>query len=244
MLIDADAALDQVYFPESAVVSLSTVFADGTAVDMATIGREGCTGVQVVLGAKVSSLRLLTQIPGTAMRMSRRAFAPAMNALPDFKALMYDYAQAFLDQALVSGACNAAHQLNQRLARWLLTTRDRSESDTLPVTQSLLAEMLGVQRPTMTVALGEFERAGLIAGARRQITVLDRAGLAEEFLRMLPPPARTVGIRCPRARYGLKPVRVIYMTDRFCESSYPNRQDDLPEPPSPIADDRSSSRSL
>jgi CRP-like cAMP-binding protein len=180
VLIDADAALDQVYFPESAVVSLSTVFADGTAVDMATIGREGCTGVQAVLGAKISSVRLLTQIPGTAMRLSRRAFASAMNALPDFKALMYDYAQAFLDQALVSGACNAAHQLDQRLARWLLTTRDRSDSDTLPVTQSLLAEMLGVQRPTITVALGGFERAGLIAGARRQITILDRAGLAEE----------------------------------------------------------------
>jgi len=97
VLIDTDHALDQVYFPESAVVSLSTVFADGTAVDMASIGREGCTGVQAVLGAKV-----------------------------------------------------------------------------------LLADMLGVRRPTMTNALGEFERAGLIAGARRQVTILDPAGLAEE----------------------------------------------------------------
>jgi CRP-like cAMP-binding protein len=180
VLIGADEAIDQVYFPETAVVSLSTVFADGTTVDMATIGREGCTGVQAVLGAKVSSVRLLTQIPGTAMRLSRRAFASAINALPDFKTLMYDYAQAFLDQALVSGACNAAHQLNQRLARWLLTTRDRSDHNTLPVTQTLLADMLGVQRPTITIALGEFERAGLIAGARRQVTILDRAGLAHE----------------------------------------------------------------
>jgi CRP-like cAMP-binding protein len=180
VLIDADGTLDQVYFPESAVVSLSTVFADGTSVDMATIGREGCTGVQAVLGAKVSSVRLLAKIPGTTMRMSRRAFASAMNALPRFRALMYDYAQAFLDQTLVSGACNAAHRLNQRLARWLLMTRDRRDSDMLPVTQSLMAEMLGVQRPTMTNALGEFERAGLIAGARRQITILDREGLVEE----------------------------------------------------------------
>ena len=180
VLIDADRALDQVYFPESAVVSINTVFADGTAVDMASIGREGCTGVQAVLGAKVSSVRLLTQIPGTAMRMSRRAFTSAINSLPSFKALMFDYAQAFLDQALVSGACNAAHRLDQRLARWLLTARDRSDSDTLPVTQTVLADMLGVRRPTMTNALGEFERAGLIAGARRQVTILDPAGLAEE----------------------------------------------------------------
>lgn len=179
VLIDADHPLDHIYFPESAVVSLSTVFADGTAVDMASIGREGCTGVQAVLGAKVSSIRLLTQIPGTAMRMSRRAFTSAMNSLPSFKDSMFDYAQTFLDQALVSGACNAAHRLDQRLARWLLTTRDRSDSDTLPVTQTLLADMLGVRRPTMTNALAEFERAGLIAGARRQVTILDRAGLME-----------------------------------------------------------------
>jgi CRP-like cAMP-binding protein len=180
VLIDTDAALDHVYFPETAVVSLTTEFADGSAVEMATIGREGCTGVQVVLGAKVSPARVLTQMPGRATRMSRRAFAWAMESLPDFKELMYEYAQAFLDQALISGACNAAHRLNQRLARWLLTTRDRSDEDTLPVTQSLLAELLGVQRPTMTSALGGFERAGLIAGARRQITIVDRTGLTEE----------------------------------------------------------------
>jgi len=180
VLIDAEDALDRVYFPETGVISLSTVFADGAVVDMATIGREGCTGVQALLGAKVSSARLLTQIPGTAMRMSRRAFSWALDTIPEFKAAMYDYAQAFLDQALVSGACNAAHKLNQRLARWLLTTRDRSDGDKLPVTQTLLAEMLGVQRPTMTNALGEFERAGLIAGARRQITILDRDGLSAE----------------------------------------------------------------
>ena len=162
VLIDADHALDQVYFPESAVVSLSTVSEDGTTGDMASIGREGCTGVQAVLGAKVSSIRLLTQIPGTALRMSRHAFTSAMTSLPSFKVLMFDYAQAFLDQALVSGACNAAHRLDQRLARWLLTTRDRSDSDTLPVTQPLLAEMLGVRRPTITNALGEFERAGRV----------------------------------------------------------------------------------
>jgi len=180
VLIDADDALDRVYFPETGIVSLSTVFADGTTVDTATIGREGCTGVQAMLGAKISSVRLLTQIPGTAMQMSRRAFSWAMDSIPGFKTTMYEYAQAFVDQALVSGACNAAHKLNQRLARWLLTTRDRSDDDILPVTQMLLAEMLGVQRPTMTNALGEFERAGLIAGARRQVTILDRDGLSAE----------------------------------------------------------------
>jgi len=180
VLIEADGALDQVLFPESSVLSLSTTFADGSAVDMATIGREGCTGVPVILGAKISSVRLVTQIPGTASRMSRRSFVWAMQTMPGFKTLMHDYAQAFLHQAMVSGACNGAHKLSQRLARWLLTTRDRSDSDSLPVTQNLLADLLCVQRQSISHALGELERARLIEGARRQITILDRGGLAEE----------------------------------------------------------------
>jgi CRP-like cAMP-binding protein len=178
VLIEADAALDQVYFPESSVVSLNTIFADGTAANMASIGREGCTGVPAVLGARVSSVRLLTQIPGAAMRMSRRAFTWALETIPDFRALMCDYGQAFLHQAMVSGACNGAHRLNQRLARWLLTTRDRSDSDSLPVTQNLLADLLGVQRQSISNALGDLERARLVENARQQITILDRRGLA------------------------------------------------------------------
>src|SRR5262245_17135982 len=180
VLIEADSALDQIYFPESSVLSLSTVFADGTAVDTASIGREGCTGVPAVLGARISHVRLLTQIPGTAIKMSRRAFGWALETLPDFKVLMHDYGQAFLPQAMVSGACNAAHNLSQRLARWLLTTHDRRDEDCLPVTHNLIADLLGVQRQSISNALGEMERARLIDSARQQITILDRSGLAEE----------------------------------------------------------------
>jgi CRP-like cAMP-binding protein len=90
---------------------------------------------------------------------------------------MYAYAQAFLEQVLVSGACNGAHSLKERLARWLLMMRDRSDDDVLQITQNLLAEMLGVQRPTITNIARELERAGLIARGRRQVTILDRQGL-------------------------------------------------------------------
>jgi CRP-like cAMP-binding protein len=82
--------------------------------------------------------------------------------------------QAFLEQALVSVACNGAHSLKQRLARWMLMMRDRSDDDALPITHSLLAEMLGVQRPTITNTARELERAGLIERGRRQVTILDR----------------------------------------------------------------------
>src|ERR1700732_5001563 len=95
--------------------------------------------------------------------MSRAAFTRAMGSMPSFQNLMYAYVQAFLEQVLVSVACNGAHSVKQRLARWLLTMRDRGDDDALQITQSLLAEMLGVQRPTITNAFREVAGAGLIA---------------------------------------------------------------------------------
>jgi CRP-like cAMP-binding protein len=180
VLMDADGSLDHVFFPDSGVVSVVAVYADGGVIEMATIGREGCTGMQAYFGAKTSSVRLLVQIPGSAAKMSRAAFSRAMESMPPFRNLMSANIQAFLEQALVSVACNGAHSLKQRLARWLLMMRDRSDEDALPITQNLLAEMLGVQRPTITNAARELERAGLIERGRRQVTILDRQGLIEE----------------------------------------------------------------
>jgi CRP-like cAMP-binding protein len=177
VLMDADSSLDHVYFPDSGVVSIVAVYSDGSVIEMATIGREGFTGLQAIFGAKRSSVRLLVQIPGSASKMSRAAFRRAMESMPSFRSLMYGYVQAFLEQVLVSVACNGAHSLKERLARWLLMMRDRSDEDALQITQNLLAEMLGVQRPTITNAAGELERAGLIERGRQQVTILDRQGL-------------------------------------------------------------------
>src|SRR3984957_20457912 len=165
VLMNADSSLDHLFFPDSGVVSVLAVYANGTIIEMATIGREGCTGVQAAFGAKRSSVQLLVQIPGSAAKISRVAFMRAMESMPLFRNLMYAYIQAFLEQVMVSVACNGAHSLKQRLARWLL------------ITQELLAEMLGVQRPSITNAARELERSGLIARGRRQVTILDRKGL-------------------------------------------------------------------
>ena len=179
VLTDADRSLNHVYFPDSGVVSVVAVYADGNIIEMATIGREGCTGVQAVFGVKSSSVRILGQIPGSAARMSREAFMRAMESMPSFRALMYAYLHAFLEQVLVSVACNGAHSLKQRLARWLLMMRDRCDDDAMPITQNLLAAMLGVQRPTVTNAARELERAGLLLRGRREVTILNRRGLRE-----------------------------------------------------------------
>jgi CRP-like cAMP-binding protein len=179
VLMNADSALDHVFFPDSGVVSVVAVYADGSVIEMATIGREGCTGAQAAFGAKSSAAELLVQIPGGAAKMSRAAFTRAMQSMPSFRGLMYAYVQAFLEQVMVSVACNGAHSLKQRLARWLLMMRDRGDSDTLPITQDLLAEMLGVQRPSISNAAQELEHAGLIERGRRQVTILDRQGLTK-----------------------------------------------------------------
>jgi CRP-like cAMP-binding protein len=177
VLLDVDSSLDDVFFPDIGVVSVVAVYEDGSIIEMATIGREGCTGFQAVFGAKSSSVRLLVQIPGSAAKMSRAAFTRAMESMPSFRNLMYAHVQAFLEQVMVSVACNGAHSLKQRLARWLLMMRDRSDDDTLSITQNLLAEMLGVQRPTITNVVRELKDADLIAPGRRQVTILDRPSL-------------------------------------------------------------------
>jgi CRP-like cAMP-binding protein len=179
VLMDADSLLDHIFFPDSGVVSVVAVYSDGSIIEMATIGREGCTGVQAVFGAKRASVQLLVQIPGSAAKMSRKAFTRAMESMPSFRSLMYAYVHAFLEQVMVSVACNGAHSLKERLARWLLMMRDRGDDDALLITQNLLAEMLGVQRPTITNAARELEDAGLIVRGRRQITILNRQGLTK-----------------------------------------------------------------
>ena len=106
ILLDVDAPLDHVFFPNSGVISVVAVYADGNVIEMATIGREGCTGVQAFFGARRSSARLLVQIPGSAAKMSRTAFNRAMKSVPSFRDLMLAYVQAFFEQVLVSVACN------------------------------------------------------------------------------------------------------------------------------------------
>jgi CRP-like cAMP-binding protein len=179
VLADVDGVVSHVYFPDSGVISIMAVYEDGSTIEMATVGREGCADAHAVSGAKTSTARLQVQIPGNAARMSRTSFVRAMESIPTFHGLMRVYVHAFLDQVLLSGACNGSHSLKQRLARWLLTMRDRSDDDTLPITQDILAAMLGVQRPSVTIVVRELEKQGLVNRRRQQITIADRKGLVK-----------------------------------------------------------------
>lgn len=177
VLIDDESSLDQVYFPNSGVISVIGVYSDGSAAEMATIGREGTTGFQELLGARASGVRLLTQIEGSAMRIKRAAYDAAAKNLPTFRLLMYAHLHAFLHQLMISCACNATHSVKQRLARWLLMMHDRHDDDVLPLTQDLLAEMLSVHRPTATKALRQLQNARTVQVRRGGIEILDRQEL-------------------------------------------------------------------
>jgi len=131
ILLDVDASIDHVFLPNSGVVSIMAVYADGNAIEMATIGREGYAAVEAFFGARRSSARLLVQIPGNAAKMSCAALNRAVKSMPSFRGLMLACVQAFLEQVLVSAARNGRHSLKQRLARWMLMMRDRRRSHTV-----------------------------------------------------------------------------------------------------------------
>jgi CRP-like cAMP-binding protein len=179
VLVDLDAPIEDIFFPEAGLISVAAVYDKGKIGEVTIIGREGCTGVEAVLGADRSSVRLQVEISGPAVRMPLQGFIAAMNAVPAFRSTMNGYVRAYMEQLMLSVACLKMHNLNQRLARWLLTIRDGADGDELRISQQQLASLLGVHRPSITNAAHDLERMGLIMRGVRQVTVVDRVALAK-----------------------------------------------------------------
>jgi CRP-like cAMP-binding protein len=170
--------LEEIYFPTAGLCSMVATMEDGRMVEVATVGSEGMTGVSAVFGARQLSGDVIVQLPGTvAEAMSLDAFRAEMARRGPLYEIVTRYANVLLAFVMQSAACNGLHAADQRCARWLLHTRDRTGTDSFPLTQEFLAVMLGVRRATVTVIAKEFQRAGLVEFERRQVTILDRAGL-------------------------------------------------------------------
>jgi len=167
-----------VYFPISGVVSLVSEMAEGT-VEVGTIGREGMTGLPLVLHAETMPTRAFVQVPGHAYRIGGAELCTLMRVAPRVERLLYRYVLALFDQTAQHAACNRMHALEERCARWLLMTHDRVDGDVLPLKQQFLAEMLGVHRPAVTIAAGALQKAGIIRYTRGKVTVLDRSALED-----------------------------------------------------------------
>jgi CRP-like cAMP-binding protein len=175
-IYEADTPLTHVYFVRSGIVSLVSEMSEGT-VEVGTIGREGMTGIPLVLGATTMATRAFVQVPGDALRMRAEDLLRTMQESPKFERLLRRYALALVDQAAQQAACNRLHTLEERCARWLLMTHDRVDGDVLLLKQQFLAEMLGVHRPAVTLAAGALQKAGMIRYTRGKVTVVDRQAL-------------------------------------------------------------------
>lgn len=179
VLFEAGTPLRQIYFPHSGVVCLMASMRSGVA-EMATVGCEGFVGFEAVLGGQAAASRALVQIAGSASRVSASALRAAIDRYPTIRELLLRYVRFFLIQALQSVACNTLHDVDSRCAQWLLRAHDRGgEADSLNLTQEFLAEMLGVQRPSVTIVARSLQKAGLIRYSRGVIAITNRKGLED-----------------------------------------------------------------
>ncbi len=177
VVYEAGAEVDHVYFPHNGMFSLLAVMRDGKAIETATVGREGVVGAMTGLGLYKSLVRVIVQLPLQASKIAAAPFRKVVGASDALHDICVRYNEVMLTQARVTAACNALHQIDERFCRWLLQSSDRAASDTVALTQELLAEMLGVRRTSVTQVARKMQDQGLITYTRGVIRILDRDGL-------------------------------------------------------------------
>jgi CRP-like cAMP-binding protein len=174
-----------VYFPTSGVASIVAIDESGESVDTAMIGREGMTGLAVFLGTDQSPVRTIVQVPLTGVRMSADALREEIVRGGTLVRLLQRHTQVVMVTMAQLILCNRMHRLDQRAARWLLQVDDRVDERPFGVTQEFLAQMIGVQRPALSVAMRQFKDDGLVRYSRGQITIADRDGLESRSCRCI-----------------------------------------------------------
>lgn len=171
--------LKSAYFPNSGLVSILTVFPDGKVVEVGLVGSEGFVGLPLVAGFRTANTRAIVQIEGSAFRVDAAALKDVLYQSQAFDRRLQQFSQMLTMEVTQLAACNRLHEVNERLARWLLTCADRIHSDSVPLTQELLSHMLGTRRSSVTVAAGTLEQAGLISNARGRVEIVDRPRLEQ-----------------------------------------------------------------
>jgi CRP-like cAMP-binding protein len=179
LIHEASETLKSGYFCNSGLFSVLSVMPDGKSVEVGLVGKEGFSAVPLVAGFRTSNTRTVVQTEGTAFRIDAAVLRKALRECPVLEHQLQRYAQVLGLQAVQIAACNRLHEVDERLARWLLMTQDRIESDSLPLTQEFIAQMLGTRRSSVTVSAGTLQKAGLIAYTRGKVTILNRSRLEE-----------------------------------------------------------------
>jgi len=177
VLCEPGKPIRYVYFPNNGIISLLTPVDGYPSVEVGLVGREGMAGIGLFLGIGVSPVRMLVEGAGTAIRMKAASFRDELKRSPGLQRELRRYLYAFMAQVAQTAACNRHHLLGKRLARWLLMTHDRAQSDKFHLTHEFLAHMLGVRRVGVTRAAGLLQELKIISYRRGNITILDRQGL-------------------------------------------------------------------
>lgn len=176
-LIGPGEPIERCYFFESGVASVISTTPDGRQAEIGIIGREGMVDVAAVMGGKRTPLEVFAQMPGEAYAVPTVEVARLTDDSRDFRRLLLGFAHSFLIQVSQTALATVTLNIQDRLARWLLMSCDRSESDSFPITHEFLSLMLGVRRAGVTDAIGALADAGYIATTRGHITILNRAAL-------------------------------------------------------------------
>lgn len=179
ILYQSDQPIDYVYFPDKMMISLVSQMADGGSVEVGVVGFEGMAGLPFVLGVDESPHETMVQIQDGAARMPARLFKEEFKRGGVLQDVLLRYAQSLMQMTSQVAACNRAHLVEERLARWLLMCHDRCLCEDMPLTHELLAMMLGVRRAGVTTAALTLQAEGLIHYARGHIQITNRQGLEE-----------------------------------------------------------------
>lgn len=178
VVIEPGKPIPYIDFVESGMHSMVSII-DGDSIEVATVGNEGMIGVPVVMGSKQTIGRVLCQVPGSTWRIGSAEFQSLLPECPKLASYCTRFAFSVLEQTAQNSACNRVHTINERCAKWLLFTHDRTQSDQFELTQEFLAEMLGVRRNGVGLAAGALQNAGLIKYSRGRIRILNRSELEE-----------------------------------------------------------------
>ncbi len=179
VIYTAGEHIENVYFPETAVVSLLSTLEDGSTTEVGLIGREGMVGLSVFLGGAITPERAVVQINGSALKMAASVLAQEMRVGSPLQVRLLRYTRSFLALVTQSVICSQHHSLEARFARWLLMMRDYSESDTLQLTHEMVAGMIGTRRAGVSMATRALRERGLIVSARGMIEIVNGDALEQ-----------------------------------------------------------------
>ena len=174
-----DQPIDHVFFPENSVLCLMTVMSNGDTIEAATVGREGASWISATVGAPSMPCETIVAIEGEALRLAIGDLARAVKQNSHFRDVLTEYSHALLIASMRTSACNGLHGLQERCARWILTTVDRVGSERFRVTREFLAQLLGTNRPLVSVMLSTLKEAGILRVDGHWVTVADRSRLKD-----------------------------------------------------------------